>query len=102
MDTQHAAWQAGRGWNRHSIGVEISNAYYPKYSKYYEKNWGPRPVWKDKKVHGKTLKPFLGFYDVQIEALAALWEAIHNSTGIPLEIPGGKDAYNRKVAGNKF
>lgn len=89
MDTQHAAWQAGsRKWNHASIGVEISNAYYTKYQGWYEKNgFGPRPITSDAKCHNSTLKPHLDFYPVQLEALKALWLAIHNATGIPLECP---------------
>ena len=30
---------------------------------------------------------FMGFYDVQIEALKALWIAVHTATGIPLQAP---------------
>lgn len=93
MDTQHAAWQAGNKTVNHcSVGVEISNAYYQKYQNWYKKNgFGPRPLWKDVEVHGKTLKPFLGFYDAQMEATAALWKAIHDAYGMPLECPRGPD-----------
>ena len=89
LDTQHTAWHAGgRNWNHSSIGIEISDAYSLKYQSWYEKRgFGSRPIWKNAKVHGKTLDPFLGFYDVQLDALAALWEAISRACGIPLEIP---------------
>ena len=98
LDTQHAAWQAGsRLWNHSSIGVEISNAYYPKYQSWYVKNGlGERPV-ISAKCHGSTLKNFLGFYDVQVEALAALYSAIHNQLGIPLKSP--TDAVGRHLEG---
>ena len=89
LDTQHAAWHAGgRKWNHSSIGVEISNAYSLKYQRRYVKmGHGERPVVEDAEVHGKTLKPHLGFYPVQIEALKALYKAVHKATGIPLECP---------------
>ena len=89
LDTQHAAWHAGgRKWNHSSIGVEISNAYSLKYQKtYVARGFGERPVVTDAVVRGKTLKPHLGFYPVQIEALKALYKAVHNATGIPLETP---------------
>ena len=89
LDTQHAAWHAGgRTWNHKSIGVEISNAYYPKYQDWYVKNgFGERPVWDDVRVHGKKQAPFLGFYPQQLSALKALWNAINDATGIPLECP---------------
>lgn len=89
LDTQHAAWHAGgRTWNHSSIGVEVSDAYSLKYQSWYEKKgFGKRPIWDDAKVHGKSLKPFLGFYDVQIDAIAALWEATSRACDIPLEVP---------------
>ena len=89
LDTQHAAWQAGgRNWNHRSIGVEISNAYYTKYQDWYEKNgYGPRPIKEGIKVHGRKLETHLGFYPVQIEALKALFKAIHNAHDIPLQCP---------------
>lgn len=91
LDTQHAAWQAGgRRWNHDSIGVEIANAYYPKYQSWYERNgFGPRPVLRkgEVKCHSGTLGEHLGFYPVQIEAAKALWKAIHKALSIPLECP---------------
>lgn len=93
MDTNDAAWQAGnRTVNHCSVGVEISNAYYQKYQNWYEKNgFGPRPLWDDVTVHGKRLKPFLGFYDAQMEAAAALWKAISVAYDMPLECPRDAD-----------
>ena len=44
-------------------------------------------MWSDVEVHERKLKPFLGFYDVQMEAAAALWKAIHDAYGMPLECP---------------
>ena len=95
LDTQHAAWHAGRKCNLKSIGVEISNAYYvDKYQKWYVKHgFGERPVITDGQVHGKKMKPFLGFYDVQLEALKALWEAVHNAVGIPYQTPTGSEKW---------
>jgi hypothetical protein len=92
LDTQHKAWHAGipnyEGGNPKGIGVEISNAYYPKYQDWYVKNgFGERPVQENGHVHGKTLKPFLDFYPVQLEALKALWKAVHIGIGIPLDYP---------------
>jgi hypothetical protein len=87
LDMQHSAWHASRV-NRYSVGVEITNAYYPKYqSTYVRKGFGERPVIDDAEVRGKSLEPFLGFYPVQIEALKALWVATHNATGLPYETP---------------
>ena len=61
MDTNHVAYHAGsRKVNNASIGVEISNAYYPKYQKnYILKGFGKRPLLEDSRVHGRTLEPHL-------------------------------------------
>ena len=89
LDMQHSAWHAGSSrTNRPSVGVEITNAYYPKYQDWYKKNgFGERPIVEDAWVHGKKLDPFLDFYPEQIKALKALWKAIHKATGIPYETP---------------
>ena len=89
MDIQHGAWHAGSARaNRASVGVEISNAYYPKYQNWYVKNgFGERPIVDDAWVHGDKLEPFTGFYPEQVEAAKALWKAIHVATGIPYETP---------------
>ena len=89
LDMNHAAWHASsRKVNHKSIGIEIANAYYPKYQGWYEKKgFGKRPIIENAQVHGKTLDPFTGFYPVQIQALQALWKAIHEGVGIPLACP---------------
>ena len=89
MDTNHIAYHAGnRKVNNASVGVEISNAYYPKYQNIYKKRgFGPRPLWEGVKVHGRELEPFLGFYDVQVEAFKALSEALNKGYNIPLQSP---------------
>ena len=89
VDMNHAAWHAGgKSWNHSSIGVEISNAYYPKYQSWYEnKGFGKRPIISGEKVHGSDMEDFTGFYPVQLEALKALWKAVHEGLGIPLEAP---------------
>ncbi|MBC8409881.1 MAG: N-acetylmuramoyl-L-alanine amidase [Rhodobacteraceae bacterium] len=86
LDTQHAAWHAGVAKvNKLSIGVEISNAYYPKYQDWYKKNGhGERPLIEDAKVNNSTLEPFLGFYEIQIQALKELWRACATAYDIPL------------------
>jgi len=109
MDMQHAAWHAGsERANRASVGVEISNAYYPKYQDWYVKNgFGERPLVEGAWAHGSKLDPFLGFYPAQIEALKVLWEAINNATGIPYETPTNQfgstsTKYEQSVAYGKF
>jgi len=89
LDMNHAAWHASsRKVNHSAIGIEIANAYYPKYQSWYKrKGFGERPIIEGAQVHGKTLDPFTGFYPVQIKALQALWKAIHEGIGIPLDCP---------------
>ena len=92
LDTQHIAWHAGipryKGGNDKGIGVEISNAYYPKYQEWYIKHgFGTRPIQEHGYVHGNTLQPFMDFYPIQLQALKVLWEAVHLGIGIPLEYP---------------
>ena len=88
-DLQHVCYHAGsRRANASSVGVEISNAYYPKYQNWYVKNgYGQRPmVWKGM-VHGRQLEPFLGFYPAQVRALSALMQAMNAAFDIPYRVP---------------
>jgi len=89
LDTQHGAWHcSSRVGNQNSIGIEISNAYYPKYQDWYVKNgFGERPIVQNATVHGKNLPDFTDFYPIQLEALKKLWEALHLGLDIPLEYP---------------
>ena len=103
LDMNHIAWHASKRMvNKKSVGVEISNAYYPKYQNWYKKNgFGERPMITDATVHGKKMEPFMDFYPVQKEALKALMEAVHNALGIPLEAPEG-DTVVKDVASGKY
>ncbi len=105
-DLQNIHWHAGISKiNAKSIGVEISNAYDLKWQSWYKKNgFGERAIVEDAYVHGKKLRPHLDFYPVQIEALQALWKAVHNACDIPLETPTGaaKDAYTASASSGKF
>ena len=87
LDIQHPAWQAGsKFWNINGIGVEISNAYYLKYQDWYVKNgFGERPI-VESEVHNVNIGKHLDFYPVQLDALAALWEAVANATGMELDV----------------
>lgn len=89
LDTQHIAWHAGsRLINDLSIGVEISNAFYTKYqSTYVSRGHGERPLVSGVNVHGNTLEDHLGFYQVQLDALAALWEAVSSMCDIEILVP---------------
>ena len=93
LDTQHRAWHSGhKHGNRDGIGVEIANAYYIRHQDtYIGRGFGERPIWDTAEVHGKTLDPFLGFYPIQLEALKALWEAIHFACDIQLECPTNEE-----------
>ncbi len=104
MDANHIAYHAGGSkWNAASVGVEISNAYYPKYQSWYKKNgYGERPIWKDKKVHGGKLSDFLGFYDVQLEAAKSLWQAIGEFYHIPLVSPKVADGVDADCVKSNF
>lgn len=104
VDMQDAAWHAGgKEWNHNSLGVEISNAYDLKHQDWYvKKGFGKRPVVTDAKCHGNKLAPFTGFYPVQEDALAALWEAVSFACGIPLELPKTKDAVDPACENNTF
>ena len=58
-------------------------------------------------VHGSTLDPFMDFYPVQIEALKALWVAVHDSTAVeykaPLDSNGNTSTvYEQSVAYGSF
>lgn len=86
-DINHMAFHAGTA-NKSSIGVEIANAYYPKYQGWYEKRgFGKRPILENQTCHGSNMKPFMGFYPVQLEALKALWKSLHEGVGIQLDCP---------------
>ena len=53
-------------------------------------------------VHNKVLDPFTWFYPAQLEALDALWKAVHEGCNIPLEAPATKWAYDSDCASGKF
>ena len=103
LDMNHIGWHASsRTINKKAVGVEIANAYYPKYQSWYKKNgFGERPMITDASVHGKQMKPFMDFYPVQKEALKALMEAVHSALGIPLETPE-EQTVSKEVRSGKF
>jgi|TARA_R110000824_G_scaffold152806_5_gene324116 hypothetical protein len=86
VDTNDVAWHA-KGSNDRSIGIDISNAYYPKYQRVYRKRgFGNRPLLKSS-VHGRPTGLHLGYYDVQLKAYQALVQSLAQHYGIPLECP---------------
>ena len=97
-DIEDLCYHAG-GFNTWSIGVEISNAYYPKYQDHYKRRgYGERPIMENQKVHGSRLKPFLGFYPHQEQALASLWAAVSIACNIPITIPDEKNGLMKNIA----
>ena len=91
VDANNIAWHA-KGSNNNSIGIDISNAYYLKYRPRYEKmGLKPRPVLMDSRVHGRRLKPHLGYYPEQLEAYKALIDFLNKNLGILLEYPKNDD-----------
>ena len=103
-DINDACWHAGNSKVNHSsVGVEISNAYYPKYQSWYKRNVGKeRPMMEGALAQNKPLKRFTWFYPEQLEALESLYEAIHLGCGVPLEVPKEKWAYDKVAASGKF
>ena len=109
MDMNDVAYHAGsRTWNNNSIGVEISNAYYPKHQSWYVKQGlEERPLITDAVVHGKKLDPFTGFYPEQLDALKALMKTVHKATGMPLKTPLDRSkntntTVSKKAASGRF
>ena len=103
-DINDACWHAGnRNVNHSSVGVEISNAYYPKYQSWYKRNVGKeRPMMEGALAQNKELDPFTWFYPEQIDALKALWKSIHEGCDVPLEAPAEQWAYDKVAASGKF
>jgi hypothetical protein len=103
-DLNDACWHAGNSKvNRTSVGVEISNAYYLKYQSWYKRNVGKeRPIMSGALAQNKKLGDFTWFYPAQIEALKALYRAMHEGCGIPLEAPAVKWAYTSHAASGRF
>ena len=92
-----------RNVNKYSIGVEIANAYYPKYQSWYKKNVGEeRPMMEGALAQNKPLKPFTWFYPIQLQALDALWKAVNEGCNIPFEAPETKWAYDAEAASGRF
>jgi len=89
VDTQHEGWHAGnRKVNKASIGIDISNAVYTKYQKWYRrKNFGPRPILQNIKVHNGHIRECLGFYPAQLEAFKALVKTLCVHYDIPIQMP---------------
>ena len=107
LDMNHIAYHCGKQ-NPTTVGVEISNAFYPKYQSWYQRHgFGKRPMVKDAHVHGRSMKPFMDFYPAQVDALKALMKAVHGALEIPLECPLDDDGgtlygVDAKAVKNRF
>lgn len=104
VDMNDAAWHAGdRRINHSSVGVEISNAYDLRWQDWYvSKGFGERPIMSGVFCHGRKLEAFLGFYPIQLKALAALYAAISQILDIPLQAPTVANTVDPKVKANDF
>ena len=101
-DTNDICYHA-KGANDLSIGVEISNAYDLKWQDWYvSKGFGERPIIRNAKCHNHNMKPFLGFYPIQLQALTALYEAINKGCNIPLVAPKTKTTTDESVVNGSF
>ena len=99
VDTNHTAWHAGKV-NRYSIGIDFTNAYYLKYSDWYEKKgFGERPICKDSKVHGRRLKPHLGYYPIQIRAYKELLKTLCDHYNINYATPPIDAVWDKAATG---
>lgn len=80
------AWHAS-GHNNHTVGIDISNAFYLKYQSYYEKNVGkPRPILRSE-LHGRDLGEHLGYYEEQLDSYGKLLKFLTNYYDIPSATP---------------
>jgi hypothetical protein len=87
LDTKEVCWHA-RGVNTRSIGIEICNPVKLTYNDVYSsQNKQLRPVVSGDVVHGNTLDPYLGFYDIQLEAASVLCNALAENCEIPKTVP---------------
>jgi len=107
LDMNHIAYHCGKH-NPTTVGVEISNAFYPKYNPWYQRHgFGKREMVKGAHAHGNSMKPFMDFYPVQVDALKALMKATSEALNIPLECPldeNGETSYkvDEMAFKNKF
>jgi len=103
-DLNHITYHCGK-FNSISTGVEINNAYYTRYQSWYERNgFGSRPICKNSIVRGKKLSTHLGFYNVQLRALQAIFKCLsHPDIGLELKTPNTThpvpDVLNKKYHG---
>ena len=86
VDPKHKAWHA-KGHNGHTIGIDLSNAYYLKYNKTYQRSgFGPRPI-LNSTLHGRDLGEHLGYYPEQLKAYKELLKVLTEYFDIKLKAP---------------
>ena len=86
INTNHVGYHC-KEVNNTSIGIDISNAYYPKYQDTYEANGhGTRPTISTV-VNGQSLKNHLGYYPEQVDATRELVRVLTDHYDIPLTTP---------------
>ena len=86
VDVNDIAWHAG-GFNKNSIGIDLSNAFYLKHNKTYEKmGFEPRPVITSN-IHGRDLGEHLGYYPAQLKAYKELLKVLCSEFEIELNVP---------------
>jgi len=96
IDCNDIAWHAS-GHNNHTIGIDLSNAYYTKYQNWYVKNVGkPRPILTSK-LHGRNLGKHLGFYNEQLVSYEKLLKFLTNYYNIPKTTPEVKGVHKPAV-----
>lgn len=103
-DLNDTCWHAGNSAvNKHSVGVEIANGFYLKYQSWYVKNgFGERPIMSGALAQNRKMEDFTWFYPAQLDALKALYKAIHEGCGVPLAVPKTKWAYDASAASGNF
>lgn len=101
LNTSHIAYHV-KETNDNAIGIDVSNAFYLKYNKIYEKRgFGLRPIITSK-VNGRTVGPHLGYYPSQIKALKKLIGKLCETYDIPLVCPIGLVAKPKLESGVMF
>jgi hypothetical protein len=88
---KEVGFHAGK-FNPRGIGIDISNAVFPKYQDWYVKNgFGERPTVRDLRINGSKHEEFLGFYPRQVEAVSVLVTMLCDYFGIPKQTPQIQD-----------
>lgn len=98
-DVDAPTWHSGISWiNKASVGIDVSNPVGRKWNKKFaglsKRSGGPqpkRPLLGGFKINGWNPGRFLGFHQVQIEALVALLAGLAKYKALPLVNPAAGD-----------